>query len=126
MNEEGKKTHGKKTRAGKLLSGCLKMIAEEVTEFDTTSDRMISKAEALSRIIWRDALGYEEIDKSGITHIHRPDKACIGIVFDRIEGRAQTAISEGDGKLTAADKVSEQGKKRINDITDASNQTDGS
>ena len=112
-----KTTRGKKTRAGQLLSQFLRSIAEEKTEVETIdgSDEMVTKAEALARKMWRMGLGYtEEVIKNGvITEIkHPPDKSMIHLLWDRIEGRAGLAADAGD-KPTTADKVSEQGKKRI-------------
>lgn len=120
MNE-----HGLKTRAGKLLSSYIRQIAEEVTEMvkdpKTGDDRMATKAEALARLIWKKALGWTEVstvnDKLVETTYH-PDKVLMGLLFDRIEGRAPLTIGEGDEKITVAERVSEQGKKRINEILD--------
>ena len=56
-----KSKHGKKTKAGKLLTRFLEEIAEERTELGE-GDTLITKAEALARIIWSRALGYRELD----------------------------------------------------------------
>ncbi len=113
--------HGKQTKAGQLLSYWLRTISEEVTEFvkDPVSgeDRMATKAEALARLMWRDALGYSKMvkGKSGeVETIVAPVRAAANIIFDRTEGRVPNSTVEGSEKLTAADKVSEQGIKRIN------------
>lgn len=56
--------HGTKTRTGKLLSYYLRQISEEITEYVkdpiTGEDRLATKAEALARKIWQDALGHKE------------------------------------------------------------------
>ena len=56
--------HGRRTKAGRLLSAFIRQIAEEQTEMvkdpETGEDRMASKAEALARLIWKKALGYTE------------------------------------------------------------------
>ncbi len=111
------KKHGKKTKSGQLLSHYLRQISEEVTEYATDSDgevRMVTKAEALARMIWQDALGSEKIVKGIETKI-APVRAAQNIIFDRTEGRVPNSSVEGAEKLTAADKVSEQGAKRITD-----------
>lgn len=116
-----KPNHGIRTKAGQLLSAYLRQIAEEKTEMITVDgeDRMATKAEALARSIWRDALGYKEkvMDKDSklVELVHLPVRAAQAIVFDRIEGRAPASTGEGAGKLTAAQKVTEQSKKRISE-----------
>jgi len=110
-----------KTKAGKLLTRYLEIIAEEKTEMIKGADgedRMATKAEALARLIWKRALGYTEQDvKAGglVDIVHQPEQSKIGIIFDRIEGKAPMAGEDTKGKITAAEKVSEVGKKRIAD-----------
>ena len=118
MNERGMRT-----RAGKLLSSYIRQIAEEETELikdpKTGDDKMATKAEALARLIWKKALGYvEQNTQDGkLVDIHyHPDKYLMSLLFDRIEGRAPITVGEGDDKITVAERVSEQGKKRINKV----------
>jgi len=119
------KERGIRTRAGKLLSSFIRQIAEEKTEFiidhpDNVEDKMVTKAEALARLIWKRALGYTEMkpNKDGTLseYIYSPDKGCMSLIFDRMEGKAPAALDEGDEKLTVAERVSEQGRKRINEV----------
>ena len=113
---------GAKTRAGQLLSQFLRSIAEEPTEFikdDDGNDRMASKAEALARKMWKMALGYteEKTSKEGADTViveYKPDKSMMRLLFDRIEGRVPT-VDEAKDPRTTADKVTEQGRKRIAD-----------
>lgn len=113
------KERGHRTRAGKLLSTFIRQIAEEETEFVKGADgddRMVTKAEALARLMWKKALGYVETKTVGgeETHtIYHPDKQMIGMLYDRIEGRAPITVGDSDGKMTTAERVSEQGLKRI-------------
>lgn len=115
--------HGVRTRAGQLLSQYLREISNEETEMvadpKTGEDRMATKAEALARRIWQDALGWTEtvINKDGeaVKLSHLPSRAAQTIVFDRIEGRAPASTGESAGKLTAAERVSEQSVKRISE-----------
>jgi hypothetical protein len=60
--------------------------------------------------------------KTGVTmKVHPPDKTFICLVWDRMEGRvAPMDIKGGTEKATAADKVSEQGKKRLEQIAKSS------
>lgn len=120
MTEKNMSEHGLRTRAGKLLSSFIRQIAEEHTELvkdpRTGEDRMGSKAEALARLIWKKALGYTEqrVEGDKLTDIfHHPDKYLMSLLFDRMEGRAPMTIGEGDEKISVAERVSEQGKKRI-------------
>jgi hypothetical protein len=118
---------GKQTKAGKLLSGFIREIAGEETEFikgDDGDDRMATKAEALARTIWKLALGYKEVvvktDKSGVRSEvkipHDPNSTYIGIILDRTEGRAPLINDGKDGKLSVPDRISQEGKNRINNI----------
>jgi hypothetical protein len=111
---------GKQTRAGKLLSYYLRQIAEEETETikdpETGEDRMATKAEALARQIWADALGHVEttvVDGKRVERIIKPSMAARSLIYDRLEGRSPMSVTEKDEKLTVAERVSEQGKQRI-------------
>ncbi len=107
--------HGRKTKAGKLLTRFLETIAEEKTELGE-DDELITKAEALARLIWKRALGYKEVNvKDGIIHntIYAPEQSKIGLIFDRIEGRAPTAGEDKTEKVPLSKRVSEVGKKNI-------------
>ena len=111
-------SHGKKSKAGKLLTRFLETIAEEETELiidpKTGEDRIATKAEKLARIIWRDALGYTERDiKNDVDVIHAPNQHRMNMIFERMEGRAPVAGEDTKGKITAAERVSELGKSRI-------------
>ena len=115
--------HGRKTKAGQLLSSFIRDIMEETTEFGENDDgslRMITKAEALSRMIVKKALGYTETmeDAKGedVEIVHQPDRTYVQIVFDRMEGRVPQSLTEGEEKMTAAEKVTEQGVGRINSV----------
>lgn len=132
--ESEKNEHGKKTNAGKLLSKFIREIANE--EYDDPIIKakgeeavMVTKAEAIARHIWSVALGYvEEVDiykdgvKTGVKlETHRPDKWAINLIWDRMEGRVgQADAKAGSDKASLADKVSEQGKKRLAQIANSS------
>lgn len=124
-NKKKKSDHGKLTKAGQLLSQFIRQIAVEETEFIKDSDgedRMVTKAEALARLVWQRALGYTEIriPVSGPPEdiIHPPDRVYVGMLWDRMEGRAPLMNPEKGNKRTIADRVSEQGKRRINQIVE--------
>ena len=119
--KKGISQHGVRTRAGQLLSAYLREISAEVTEVvkdpKTGEERMATKAEALARKIWTDALGYTEkvMSEGGklIEVVHVPSRAAQCMLYDRIEGRAPASATEGADKLTAAERVTEQSVKRI-------------
>jgi len=119
---EKKPDKAHRTRAGQLLSKWLRQIAEEETEFvkdDNGEDRMVTKAEAIARLMWKIALGYtveERNDDGTITKTHyAPNRAMMNLLLDRIEGRAPVSTEMGKKKQSVADKISEQGAKRIKD-----------
>jgi hypothetical protein len=130
-----KSEHGKKVAAGKLLSKFIREIAEEVHDDPVVRAKGeeavdLTKAEVLARYMWKAALGYsEDVDvldkqgkKTGIRpEYHRPDKTFIGMIWDRMEGRAAMIdVKSGSDKTSLADKVSEQGKKRLSQIAKSS------
>ncbi len=115
--------HGARTKAGQLLSGFIRDIMEEQTEFAENEDgsmRMVTKAEALARNICKRALGYtenmEDAKGEDVEIVHQPDKTYVQIVFDRMEGRVPQSLTEGEEKMTAAEKVTKQGVNKINEV----------
>lgn len=115
-------------KAGKLLSRFIKQIAEEETEFVKDEDgdtRMASKAEAAARMCWKQALGYTEmkvVDPADppVEIVHPPDMKMLALILDRMEGRAATATEDETLRPSTAQKISEQGKKRIAALGDFS------
>jgi hypothetical protein len=134
-NDTEKSEHGKKIAAGKLLSKFIKEIASEIHDDPVIRARgeeavMVTKAEAIARYIWKVALGWEEsidvLDKAGKKtgirpEVHKPDRWAINLIWDRMEGRAGAAdLKGGSNKASLADRVSAQGKKRLDQITKSS------
>jgi len=135
MPEDTEKSeHGKKVIAGKLLSRFIREIASEIHDDPIVKARgeeavMLTKAEALARYMWKAALGWEEsVDvykngkKIGIKpEVHKPDKTFISMIWDRMEGRAAMIdVKGGSDKTSLVDRVSAQGKKRLNQIAKSS------
>lgn len=113
-----------KQRAGTILSSLLRNIAEEETEFHKDidgNDRMVTKAEALARLVWKKALGYTEktinTDGQELETVHYPDRVYASMLFDRLEGRVAAVESGKKEQRSVADRVGEQSKKRINALT---------
>lgn len=130
-----KNKHGKKSKAGKLLSKFIREIANEECDDPVIKAKgeeavMVTKAEAIARYIWKIALGYEESEdvfnkegrKIGIKPVkYRPDKWAINLIWDRLEGRIGTADLKSDNdKASLADKISAQGRKRLDQIAKSS------
>jgi hypothetical protein len=85
---------GDKIRAGMMLTKFLKQIGEEQTELVKNKDGeeiLVSRMEALARLIWKCAIGYVEDvthdDGSKTIHVCAPDRAAWHLIFDRIEGK---------------------------------------
>lgn len=117
---------GDKIRAGVVLSTKLREIAQEETQFikDPEGDRMVTKAEALARLMWKMALGYKEteIKANGVVEtIHGPDRGMIQLIWDRIEGRATPVNDNLQNKRKLPDKVSDANKQRLNDMAKPDN-----
>ena len=116
----------KRNKAGKLLSRFIRQIAEEETEFIKDEDgemRMASKAEALARQLWDLARVYTELkvidpNEPPVEIVHPADHKMMALIIDRIEGRAATAVEDDSLRPSTAQKISEQGKKRISALGD--------
>jgi hypothetical protein len=122
--------HGLKTSAGMMLSKHLRKIAAEHTEVggndpENGQARIITKAEALARVMWKLALGYSEEtrirdEKTGkvslIVKEHKPDNTMISLIWDRLEGKV-SAQEDKAKKQPLSHKVDEQIKQRINALT---------
>ena len=117
-----------KETANRLLTRFLDSVSREETELVEDPDgglRMASKCEAMARLMIKMALGYKETiqedivvqgKKQGIREkeiTHPPDKTMIALVYDRLEGKAVPAEDASKHKSSIADKVSNEGVKRI-------------
>ena len=117
---------GQKTRAGQLLSGYLRAIGTEIDQVIIEDvpegcppgmPRLVSKAEALARHIWKRALPSRSDDGTE----HEPDLNYVRIVLERVEGKAGTMETEkGDSRESVPDKVSRLGVDRLNRIAEES------
>ena len=117
-------TLGQKSRAGRLLSHHLRLIAQEATEMNDEGE-LISKSESLARTMFKLALGSKEVDaKSGEEIVTVPDRGMIALIWDRIEGKAAPTDATDDKKMTLPKKVSAENKKRLNSIALGENDLD--
>jgi len=120
-------------KANQILTQFIREIAEEEHERVETVDektgdfRVVTKGEALARLIWKSALGYVEqidiVDKQTGKVVGKkpmyfpPDKTYVTMIFDRLEGKVPIVEAEKDGgKASVADKISGQTKSRLNKL----------
>lgn len=97
-------------------------LREMAAEIQTMNDEgdLITRGEALAALLWKKALGYESLDEESKEAIyHKPEAWAISLIWERMEGKAPVSIPDDKGVLTAADKISELVKSRINAITEA-------
>lgn len=133
MAEKSISPKGLKIKAGRMLSQYLKEMADEVTEFipgdKDREDRWVTKGEALSRSIWKFALGWKEMvlnKKKNVVEevIHKPDKSMIHMIFDRMEGKVPVTGGSARKKIPVDQRMVEQHKKRLNALTEFSSAGD--
>ena len=121
--------HGLKVRAGQALTRHLIQVGQEKTESngfdDKGSSRQITKIEALARLMWKLAFGYEEeirsLNKDGkatmTKKIVAPDKALIALIYDRLEGKVSSGDDEGAKKQPGSNKVQDQVQRRMTQMS---------
>jgi hypothetical protein len=114
-----KKTKRSRLSANRLVSKYISEIAKEETELIVAGDEhMGTKAEALARIIWKNALGFTELDiKTNTDIIHPPSLSYMKILLERMEGKVQD-VSAARSKKSVADRVAETTKKELNSIAE--------
>ena len=110
---------GSARRAGRLLSGYLRAIADERTEVadiatgpDKVEHRVISKAEKLARDMFRIAMGDNETvsDPKLILEYRK-------LILDRIDGKPGSGDEEKEKKKDGIpERISEINKNRANRI----------
>ena len=105
-----------------ILTDFLRQIADEKTEFVELPGQedlaIVTKAEAISRYVWKCALGWKEINDKGDEVVHEPDKAAIHLLFDRLEGKITALPLAGKKLPSIADRVGEVSKRTLNNIAD--------
>ena len=103
---------GSKNRAGRLLSGYLRAIAQEMTEIvdiatgpDTVDHRIISKGEAMARDMFDKALTWAD-EKVKLEYRK--------LILDRIEGKAGDTDGDAKRDRSVPDRISDLNKARLN------------
>ncbi len=101
------------------LTKHLSALAAEIETSDADGN-LITRAEMLAMVVWKKALGWTDPAKTQgdvvITKevIHKPESWAIQLIYERIEGKAPQAISDEKGRLTAAEKVGELVRAKLN------------
>lgn len=123
-----KRNHHKKKSKDLTPQGVAKAATAELTkiikqignEFHTVDDEgnPLTKIQALGRLVWDKALGYREKDiETGVDIKHSPDKAYVGMLWDRLEGKVAPSVSgSGKDKATLSDRIGNQHKRRLNQM----------
>jgi hypothetical protein len=117
--------------SSKELTKHLRALAMEAESL-ADSGETITKAEALSRLLWKKALGYTamemrgEADKRVMTEVyHPPESWAIQMIYERLEGKVPQSAVDDAGKTTAAERVSDLARTRINMLAGAPVTPDG-
>lgn len=102
---------------GKALTKELIKLASvvHVTLHDGTE---VTREQALAELLWKMALGYTEpyVDDAGNPKemVHKPTQWAMTLVFERLEGKAPSAMPDDTGGVTAAQKIRALAKDRLN------------
>lgn len=103
---------------GKKITQYLREMSAE-TESLLDTGEVVDKASALAAMLWKKALGYsaiEEVRGVKVDVYHPPEAWAIQLVYERLEGKVPQAPTDESNKLSAADRVSELAKSRINGL----------
>ena len=102
---------------GKRLTEELRKLAAEAVSIDDNGDP-ITREQALSLLIWQQALGWEEKvrDEHGSLQVvkHPPVAWAQQFLWERMEGKAPVAQAEAEGHVKAKDKVDALARNRLN------------
>lgn len=80
----------------------------------------VTRAQALSDLVWKFALGWEETTRDEEGNLkkvtHKPIAWAMQYLFERLEGKAPIAASEDAVRIKASDRVRELAKDRVNSL----------
>lgn len=98
-----------------------RFLTELGSETIVTKDgESITRDQALAQTLWDLALGCEYEDDDGNAVYRHPDKAVAIFIMERREGRTPMTNATDEGpRMTAADKIDELAKARINAEADS-------
>ena len=109
-----------RAKANRLVSKYLTDMAKlEDACIDSGGEaRMCARAEKLAEIIWKYALGFEELDiKTDKEVTHPPSISYMRMLLERMEGKVQD-VSATESKKSIADRISETTKKGLNKMAE--------
>lgn len=111
--------------SGKELTKHLRELAAEA-EGLAPDGGVETKARALAALVWKKALGYKamemrgEADKRVMIEVeHPPESWAIQLIWNRLEGKEPQSSVEDAGKITAAERVGELARNRVNTMATA-------
>ncbi|KKN71915.1 hypothetical protein LCGC14_0415610 [marine sediment metagenome] len=101
---------------GKLLTTELKRLAHLAHSVDDEGNPL-TKQQVLAAMVWDKALGYTKVDKDTNKKVeYKPERWAISMLFDRLEGRVNTADKDNKER-PLSEKMSDAAKKRIESAT---------
>lgn len=107
--------------SSRQLTQFLRAIAADASTIDDEGN-LITKGEALARLLFKKALGYHESedpdDPSKKTY-HKPEAWAMQMIWERLEGKAPMAMMDEKSGLSAEDRVSELATARLNSYAEA-------
>jgi len=92
-------------------------LRELAVESETMTDAgvIITKSEALAQLLWKKALGWKETNKeTGEVITYKPEAWAIQMIYERMEGKAPIALIDEKQQLTAAEKISDLARTKLN------------
>lgn len=118
-----KKKKRTQAKASRLVS---KYITEMASIEDASMEdgdggvRLAARAEKLAHIIWKNALGYTELDvKNNLDIVHAPSLSYMKMLLERLEGKVQD-VSAVKSKKSIADRVKDTTRSRLNKMAEDS------
>jgi hypothetical protein len=117
------KKKNSRAKANRLVS---KYLTEMATIQDATIEesngevRLCARAEKLAHVIWKNTLGFTELDvKSGLDIIHAPSLSWLRVLLERMEGKVQD-VSATKTTKSLADRVKATTKSKLNKMAEDS------
>jgi len=103
------------------LTNHVRQLAAEAHDW-SEADGVITKGEALARLLWQKALGsteQTEDDEGNPKQVfHKPESWAIQLLYDRMEGKTPQAVPEDEDRIKAADRVRELAAGRLNNLAE--------
>lgn len=91
---------------------------------------ILTREEALARLLWDKALGWEEVTRDEDGNVkrikHKPESWAIQYIYERREGKAAAATVEEDNRIRTSERVRELARDRLNRLAEAAVNADGS